>query len=338
MPLKKNLAALCLCALASIFAMTFQATGFEAHQTYISALSGATKLNIEDPASVLKFVLKSSAQTIHVQPTENYSYFKFSHNGLHWQGNMRLETEKGKPDKLHFAYFVVPAPWHDVDLGQYRTFDDNDGLSITALGDFNFRISFQSITRTFRLNDITAVNMPEKMLGPDQIYMGQVNDESGIRFFLLFDKNTLDFSYILDQQKPFLDKLTAYGEPGSKLQVGIRSGFVFVDEPTLSRKRLVGVHTDNISQNNYYDGPFDQLPDAFSGELTVKQAFALIDLEFSKKIDAYGNYIDQEGARAVIAPYLRYATKEDFEDVIACVRYQDFSVDYRSCIRDAVGQ
>lgn len=128
--------------------------GFEAHETYISALIRPDAFDINKPAEVLKYVLLQSSKIIRVQPTENYSYFKFTHKGLHWQGNMRLEVEFGVPDKLHFAYFVVPAPWHNEDLGAYKAFGAKDGLAIQQLDDLDFKINFRSISRRLKLNDI----------------------------------------------------------------------------------------------------------------------------------------------------------------------------------------
>lgn len=308
-------------------------TGFEAHQKYVSALSASVDMDIDDSNAVLKYVLSQSEKEIHVQPTENYSYFKFTHDGLHWQGNMRLETESGLTDKLHFAYFVVPAPWHQEEMGQYKAFGKLDGLVVNRTGEHKYEVRLGALERTFVLNDISKSDIPAKLLGPDQAYLGLAHDESGLRFHLLFDKTVGDFSYILDEQAKVADKLVELPNSETGLLVGIRTGFVFKPENDLSRKRLVGVYSDNISNNNYYDGPFDQLPDGYRGKMTIKDAFAQIDPEFSKTIDDFGNFKNRDGARVVIAPYIRYSTSSEFDGLSNCTSFHATSVDYRSCMK-----
>ena len=153
------------------------------------------------------------------------------------------------------------------------------------------------------------------------------------RFHLLFDKTVGDFSYILDEQAKVADKLVELPNSETGLLVGIRTGFVFKPESDLSRKRLVGVYSDNISNNNYYDGPFDQLPDGYRGKMTIKDAFAQIDPEFSKTIDDFGNFKNRDGARVVIAPYIRYSTSSEFDGLSNCTSFHATSVDYRSCMK-----
>lgn len=84
---------------------------------------------------------------------------------------MRLEVEFGVPDKLHFAYFVVPAPWHNEDLGAYKAFGAKDGLAIQQLDDLDFKINFRSISRRLKLNDIRKSEIPKNIMGPAQEYL-----------------------------------------------------------------------------------------------------------------------------------------------------------------------
>lgn len=155
---------------------------------------------------------------------------------------------------------------------------------------------------------------------------------------MLFDKNVADFSYILDEQSSIAEQLVPSQGGKANLLVGIRTGFVFKDEPELSRKKLVGVYSENVSSNNYYDGPFDQLPDGYSGKLTIKTAFAFVDKEFSETIDNFGNFKDREGSRVVVAPYIRYSSMVDFDALSKCEPLNPTSVDYRLCMKRALEQ
>lgn len=327
--------ALTLSACFSLLSTASHAGSFEAHHRHIEGMSENDDLDLENPAAVFEYVLKSSAKDIHVGPTENYAYFKFYSKGLEWQGNMRLETDKGVSDKVHFAYFVVPAPWHNQEIGEYRTFDATDGVAITQNSRFEYSVAYKDTTRRFLLNDISDVDLPPQLRGPNELYLGKAFDESGLRFYLMFDTLALEFAYILDEQDPVLDQLTELFEGEPKIQVGIRSGFVFLKEDLPERTRLIGVYEDNVLRNNYFDGPFDQLPDAWDGEITVRGAFAMIDPEFAREIDKYGNFIEQEGSRVVIAPYLSYWDAQDFGQISECLVLPSGSIEYRTCLSEA---
>lgn len=312
------------------------AAAFEAHHAHIDGMHAAKDLDLANPVDVFEYILTSSAADIHVGPTENYAYFKFYAQGLEWQGNMRLETDKGASDKIHFAYFVVPAPWHDQELGEYRTFDASDGVTITQNSRFDYSLSYKETTRRFLLNDISAVELPAELRGPDELYLGKANDESGLNFYLMFDTKALEFAYVLDEQAPMLDQLTNMFDANPKFQVGIRTGFVFLKEETPKRTRLIGVYEGNVLRNNYFDGPFDQLPDAYDGDITVRGAFSMIDPEFAQEIDKLGNFIEQEGSRIVIAPYVSYWSTQDFDPLLPCLELPSGSLEYRVCLQEGI--
>lgn len=329
------------CAVSLLLISTMELGGadakglqFSSHQSYIAALNTQRKLDLSDPAKVLEYVLSQSAKDISVQPTENYSYFKFYQSGIEWRGNMRLEIENGLPDKLHFAYFVVPAPWHSAKMEYYKAFSAKDGLKISQQKDLSFEVAFKGHKKSFHFNDIRHAQMPDKMALPDEKYMGQVHDESGLRFFLVMNQVSKNFTYILDQKPPFAEKLVPYGGAESNLVVGVRTGFVFIKEPSVNRMRLIGVYSENVSSNNYFDGPFDQLPDGYEGKMTVKKAFGIIDANFAEMIDKFGNFKDREDSRVVIAPYVRYLYSSDFDGLKKCRKSKATSVRYSICVKE----
>src|SRR5712692_6031764 len=47
-------------------------------------------LAIDDPLAVFAFVLGSLPVRVRVYPTENYFYFRFTHHGVSYTGNIRL--------------------------------------------------------------------------------------------------------------------------------------------------------------------------------------------------------------------------------------------------------
>ena len=52
----------------------------------------SSSLAIDDPKAVFAYVLGSLRERVQVYPTENYYYFRFSHNGVPYVGNIRLSA------------------------------------------------------------------------------------------------------------------------------------------------------------------------------------------------------------------------------------------------------
>jgi len=92
--------------------------------------------------------------------------------------------------------------------------------------------------------------------------------------------------------------------------VGRLSGFVFFDEPGMDRKVLIGVDQRNISRNNYYDGPFDQLADNFVEGDTFQKYIESIFPTLKGRVSSRGDFLDEGGERkkkrVLLAPYRSY--------------------------------
>ena len=56
----------------------------------------------------------------------------------------------------------------------------------------------------------------------------------------------------------------------------------------LDRKILIGVYEENVRVNNYFDGPFDQLPDNFIEGETLRNAILKVQPNLKGKIDRFG--------------------------------------------------
>ena len=92
---------------------------------------------------------------------------------------------------------------------------------------------------------------------PKERFVGRSFDESGLRFVLLYDTGTKTFLWLLDEDT-FRLKLTPLT---ASLGIDPRTFFIFHEEPDLGRRVLAGVSFQNVAANNFFDGPFDQLPD-----------------------------------------------------------------------------
>ena len=123
-------------------------------------------------------------------------------------------------------------------------------------------MSFAGTSVVFELNDLSEVKPPADALGEEEVFLGPVADEFGMRFFLVFDERLKIFHYMLDETVAVADELVA-AKGLDHVLIGRRTGFAFFQDIGRVRKLLVGVYAANVDVNNYLDGPFDQLPDNF---------------------------------------------------------------------------
>jgi hypothetical protein len=118
--------------------------------------------------------------------------------------------------------------------------------------------------------------------------------------------------------------------------IGNRTGFAFYVDKENNRKILFGVQGENVLKNNWYDGPFDQMPDNYihTGRIPKYHQYIAANYPGIKgKIDKYGNYLDEKGVRVAVAPYLVYFSKEELIAAVERCKFSDLSrPQFCSCI------
>src|SRR5690606_38057659 len=119
----------------------------------------------------------------------------FYHQGTRYAGNIRLDAKDRDDGKLHFAFFAELTEWVKDDAVQYNLFGKDDGVIVEKLEPLLYRVTFGARSVVFELNDLSKVVAPAGALGPDDQYLGPVSDESGIRFFLVFNRELKLFHY-----------------------------------------------------------------------------------------------------------------------------------------------
>lgn len=161
----------------------------------------------------------------------------------------------------------------------------------------------------FALNDLSQVKPPSEALAPDETFVGPIFDESGLRFFLLFNSRLNIFHYILDETVDTPEAFTPT-RTADRILIGKRTGYAFYRDRKLPRKILIGVYFGNSRVNNFFDGPFDQLPDNFIEGDTFRDMLIASDPSLKGKIDRFG--ASPGGAkRHMIAPYYFYANPDE---------------------------
>jgi hypothetical protein len=287
------------------------------NESYVEDSTQTTELEVSDPLSVLAFVLQSLADQVKVYPTENYYYFRFTHNGTPYAGSLRLPPGDRDEGKIEFGYYKDLALWNDTMEGDaHIILSRAQGVEVERLDRFAYRVTFHEKSVVFMLNDLSDVRPPAAALGRDEKFLGPIFDESGVRFFLVFNEKLKLFHYVLDETVKLADDLTA-STGADRLLIGRRTGFAFYRDHHADRKILVGVFEGNSRINNYFDGPFDQIPENFIQGDELREAIVASDPSVKGQLDRLGNYIHEEG-RYLIHPYMLYHRQSDLRTIHTC--------------------
>jgi len=289
----------------------------DTNEIYVNEATRAGGLAIKDLMTMFKFVLDSLPERVKVYPTENYFYIRFVHDGVPYAGNIRLEPVTRDQGKVQFGYYPDLTPWNDELKGDvFEVLDAAKGVLVEKLDRFAYRVSYAGRSVVFELNDLSEVKPAPGALAPDEKYLGPIFDESAIRFFLIYNTRLKFFLYTLDETVKVADELLA-AKHSDRILVGRRTGFAFYRDARLERKILIGAYKGNSQVNNYFDGPFDQLPENFIEGEELRDAILAADPTVKGKIDRLGNYMDGEG-RFLIHPYMLYRQESDLYVVHRC--------------------
>lgn len=298
------------------------------NESFIDDLLEGRRLNMDDPIAVLSFILRSLPEEVKVYPTENYYYVKLHQDGVGYAGNIRLDAADRDEGVIHFTYFRES---HDPSSLKLHTIhpDQDDGLLIERVGWLIYKVRFDGKETIFRLNDLSDVSPPQSHIGPDETYIGPIFDESGIQFFFLFNRIANVFMYVLNDTASVPDQMVE-SDVSPHIQIGVRTRFAFYKDLKRQRSILIGVPEQNVRDNNYYDGPFDQLPDNFIDGETFSDAFRLSKPEFPFVIDRFGRTSSM--TRVLIRPYTLYGAESDLRVFDRCaIRLQNNDLKYYKC-------
>jgi hypothetical protein len=280
------------------------------NEHYVEDVTRQASLPLDQPLAMLDFVLESLPAEVKVFPTENYYYFYFYEGGARYAGNIRLDVKDRDLGKVHFAYYADPVEWIGADDKlQYRILGREDGVRVERVTPLRYRVSHGKASVEFVLNDLSRVAPPARALAPADKFLGPIFDEAAIRLFLIYNTRLKIFHFVLDETVRIADDLVP-SRFTDRILIGRRTGFAFYRDHQFDRKILIGVFSTNTLLNNYFDGPFDQLPDNFIRGDELRQAILDSDPKFDGEMDRYGATPDGS-ARYVIAPYMYYRTEDE---------------------------
>lgn len=288
----------------------------ETNQGYVEELARPAALAVDDPMAVLAFVLDSLPDRVKVYPTGNYYYFRFIHNGLQYAGNLRLDAISREQGKMNFDYYVDTTEWKDDLPIKHLLLGASQGVTVEKVEDLAYRVSYKGKSVVFALNDLSQVKPPPGAIAPDERFLGTIFDESAIRFFLVYNRKLKAFLYILDETEKVPDAFFR-AKATDRILIGERTGFAFYRDLRLERKILIGAFAANSFVNNYFDGPFDQLPENVLPGDTLRDVILEIEPDLKGKIDRLGWFYNGDG-QYLVHPYLLYRKLAELSVFHAC--------------------
>jgi len=284
-------------------------------------LGGVDLTRSED---LFRHVFEALPSDVTVYPTENYYYFILHVDGREIWGNLRLAAGSRENGVLSFGYFeFIEFPTGNEErISGSKFFTEADGVIVEEVDRFTYRVRFRGQTVTFHLNQLDQTKPTRPVIGPDEVFVQRTFDESGFRFYLLFNERANYFLWVLNEEDGVRDQLDEIA-PG--LLVGRRSGFAFyVDEGNDDRKVLLGVRRLNITRNDYFDGPFDQLADNYADETHVADYMVRAFPSLEGRIDRFGYYTDREQPlRVALSTYFTYFARTDLVEFLGRMEGED---------------
>ncbi|MGD9657130.1 MAG: hypothetical protein AB7U61_05740, partial [Methylocystis sp.] len=297
--------------------------------TIEDAMRRAT-LAIDDPVAVFAFVLGALPDRVRVYPSENYYYFSFVLNGTRYLGNIRLAAAERDSGKLRFEYYQETSAGSGQGRAVHAILDSSQGVAVERVAPLTYRVTQGSKSVDFALEDLSGVRPPANAIGPQEEFLGPIIDESGLRFYLVYNSKLKLFHYLLDESSAGADELVG-SRRTDRLFIGRRTGFAFYRDRRLDRRILIGVREGDSRLNTYFDGPFDQLPENFIEGESLRGAIIDFDPTVSGQIDRFGNFLDGSG-RYLIHPYIRYRTQNVLYAVHVCASRSKRAANYYQCL------
>jgi hypothetical protein len=298
------------------------------NQEMIEELMAPNDLDISSPNAVFEAVFDALPSKATVYPTESYYYFTFPYKSIIYAGNLRFDAWDQFDGKVHFAYFPEYAYWRKPGEPTYKKLGPDDGVQVTQVDKFHYTIAFKGKTVAFEIPDLSKVKPAPGMLRDDETYIGPAWDESGVQFFLVFNKTAKTFLYLLNDN-PKMDQYQQ-SKLSPALTVGMRTSFAFFKDKLVDRQILIGDFFGNTELNNYFDGPFDQLPDNYVEGDALLDALLQIDPSMKGHVDRYGSEPSGE-VRFAITTYKYYSDVADLKPILDCAARQNAPAKYYAC-------
>jgi hypothetical protein len=297
------------------------------------SLPDSGEIDLDDPAAVFAHVFSNLPEDVDVIPTENYLYWRFHTPDKYVWGNFRLGPGSRDEGQIHIGYYE----FHEGLTGpedanpRHTILDGQTGISINRIDALTYEVAYEGKSVRFDLNEVPQYLPKAFVLPTDDRFVMRTHDESGQRFHLLFNERTENFMFVADEDDGEIEDAVPVG---SDLALDLSTGFLYlVDHDNLDRKVLLAVYRRNTAQNNYFDGPADQLSDNYIPAVPEYREFLNRAYPFTRGvIDEFGFYVSDPENRIAVAPYYSYNTLAEVEDMLEVCAARGDAADILACI------
>jgi hypothetical protein len=278
---------------------------------YLQGLPRPVRLT--NPKAVFDALLAAAPSPSTILPSENYFYFRFVCNGREYAGNLQLATYHRDKGRLSFSYAESDRVFFpDIeDRSTSVWLDSSDGVDIVMISEGVYEVSSGGHKVEFHIPPMTWPPIEPPALMPDDVLVAPCRDESGTEFFLLYSKGKKQFQWVLDEAGSNSPKMVSHE---SGVQFDPRTGFAFYYDRRLGRKTLIGVRHESIHMNDWFDGPFDQLPDDLIavGKVQLYKWLVHAHKKIEGKVDKHGQFLDDKDSRIALTSYVEYESPKQF--------------------------
>ena len=223
------------------------------------------RIDATQASAVFAHVFAHLPPEVDVHPTENYYYWQLAIDGRSLHGNFRLVAGRREHGEIAFACgepteFLEPNERAER-LVHHKVFTAKDGVVVEMTDPLTVKVSYKNKTVVFHLNPLPQTPPTGFTLPSTEKFLQRIQDESGLRFYLLYHTTAHYFFWVLDEETPIPEHFRPLTE---EVVIGRRTGFIFWSQHSVGGRRiLASVRRRCLHRNDYYDGPFDQLADNF---------------------------------------------------------------------------
>ena len=235
------------------------------NEDYINGLDKEAT-NFDEKEEVFYQLLKSFNKHVVVYPSEHYFYYEFHLEGRPISGSILFSQEHIDSNKLFFCYVEkyhkeFTLVYKPKRIGGNGALSEKDGVFIKKKNPFLYNVTFRDVSVDFEFFD-PGIEKPKHLkLIENEKFLCNGMDESGLMHSLIYNEKMNNLFYVLNEDEKTPETFYKYND---ELLIGKRTEFVYYNDSINNRKILIGVFVENVLNNNWFDGPFDQLPDSYT--------------------------------------------------------------------------